>query len=342
MRSIMGWDVGGVNVKAVRLVADAPPRVVVQPFELQRAPARLGPTLAALARALGSEEDDLHAVTMTAELSQFFRTKREGVAFVLDALEGAFGSERLHVIGIDGRFRTAATARQRPLEVAAANWMATASLVARRRETALLVDVGSTTTDIIPIVAGEVVATGRTDPDRLVSGELLYTGALRTPAEAVARQVPFRGASAGVSAEGFATMGDAYVWLGALEPARYTVPTPDGRPASREFAGERLARVICGDRELLADADIDAIARALAESQVAAVEAAIRRVHPRHPAIGAAVVTGLGAFVAADAARRAGLSVTPLADQLGQDAALAAPAAAVGLLLRDALGGRPS
>jgi uncharacterized hydantoinase/oxoprolinase family protein len=48
------------------------------------------------------------------------------------------------------------------------------------------------------------------------------------------------------------------------------------------------------------------------------------------------VVTGVGAFVAARAARLAGLAVVPLADSLGDGAARCAPAAAVALLLEGA------
>ncbi len=337
MASIMGWDIGGVNIKAARLIPGGPPRVALEPFELQRAPRRLGPTLAAIAGALGSDPDDHHAVTMTAELSQFFRTKREGVEFVLDAVEGCFGSARVHVFGTDGAFHLPAAARAHPLEIAAANWLATARLVAQVVETCLLVDIGSTTADIIPIVRGEVVATGRTDPDRLASGELLYTGALRTPVEAVVHRVPFRGGMAGVSTEGFALMGDVHVWLGALSPEHYTVPTPDGRPASRDFAGERLARVVCGDRALVSDTDVDAIARAIAAAQTALVVEAIGRVHARHAAITTAVVTGLGDFIASRAGQQAGLSVTRLADRMGEAAAVAAPATAVATLLEQAL-----
>ena len=342
MKGIIGWDVGGVNIKAARWVDGAPPRAILQSFELQRAPARLPATLAAMAQELGSRGGDHHGITMTAELSQYFRTKREGVEFVLQALESVFGTDQLHVFGTDGHFSPPQQARVDPLRVAAANWMATAQLVAQTTETCLLIDIGSTTADIIPIVSGSVVAVGRTDPARLASGKLVYTGALRTPAEAVAHEVPFRGDSAGVCAEGFAIMGDVHLWLGALTPEDYTVPTPDGRPATRLHAGERLARVVCGDREMLADADVDAVAGALADAQTDRVAAAIRRVCRRHPEITVAVVTGLGDFIAREAARRAGLSPVRLADRLGGAPAQAAPAIAVATLLGQALAGSRS
>jgi hypothetical protein len=198
----------------------------------------------------------------------------------------------------------------------------------------ILMDIGTTSTDIIPIVAGEPACAGRTDPERLLSGELVYTGALRTPVEVVARAVPLWGGLCPLAAERFALIGDALLWLGALEPKDYSAVPPDGRPATREFAGERLARSVCADREMLDEEAIGAIAQALAEAQVVQVTDALRRVRERHPGLRAAVVAGLGDFIAAEAARRLRLEVARLADRLGE-AARMAPAAAVAWLLAD-------
>jgi hypothetical protein len=303
-----------------------------KPYELFRDPAALGPTLRQLVRELGVTTVEAHALTMTAELSQLFRTKREGVGFVLDAMKKAFPDDRILVYTVRSTFIEPDEARLRPLEVSASNWTATASLVATFESDALLIDIGTTTSDIIPIAGGQVRASGLTDPARLLSGELVYTGAIRTPAEALLQEVPLPGGSAGVSAEGFAVIGDALLWLGRIQPDAYTAPTPDGRPATREFAGERLARVVCGDREMLDDSAIDGIAMTLAEAQIAKVVSGVTRVRARWPSIDRAVVGGLGDFIAAEAAHRAGLEVVALSDRLGA-AARTAPAAAVAWLL---------
>src|SRR5439155_887228 len=138
--------------------------------------------------------------------------KREGVAFVVDAATRAFPDCLVRVYAVDGRWLTADEARREPLAIAAANWAAAARLVARSFPDCILIDVGSTTTDIIPIAGGVPAALGRTDPERLCEGELVYTGALRTPAEAIAAHVPLGGKPTGVSAEGFALAGDVHVW----------------------------------------------------------------------------------------------------------------------------------
>src|SRR3954451_10738947 len=334
--AILGWDIGGANLKVARLssaIEALPPRSTCQPFEVQHEIESLPHTLRSLARALDAAATDLHAVTMTAELSQAFRTKREGVAYVLDALEAGFPSDSLHVYTVDGEFVSPQEARRRPLHVAASNWSATGGWVARRFPAAILIDIGSTTTDVIPIVDGHVVALGRTDPERLATGELVYTGALRTPVEALVRQVPLWGEHAGVSAEGFAQVGDAHLWLGHLRPEDYTCRTPDGRPATAEYAGARLARVVCGDREMLSNEDITAIAVAIDNAQLTAIGKALDRVRRRWPAISVAVTTGVGGFIARRAGVAAGLETVSLDTEMGIQSQ-AAPAAAVASLPR--------
>jgi probable H4MPT-linked C1 transfer pathway protein len=308
--TVIGWDIGGVNTKAARVENDAALAARNEPFEIQRAPTTLASRLEGIASVLGAEKGDAHAITMTAELSQYFRTKRDGVSFVLDAVARAFPGARTLIYTTDGRFVDLAAARAAPLLVAASNWAATAALVASRLPDAILIDVGTTTTDIIPIAGGRVEAVGRTDPDRLLSGELLYLGAVRTPVEAIAQHVPLHDGLAGVSAESFALSGDIHVWRGELPPEGYTAPTPDARPTTRDFAGERIARVVCADRELLDDSDIDRIAAFVADTMIARIAACITRVRTRHPQLDTAVIAGQGAFLARAAARRAGLRIS--------------------------------
>lgn len=331
MSGVLGWDVGGVNTKAARVAGARVVGARAVPYEIQRDPAALAPLLVRLASDLDGDSADAHAVTMTAELSQLFRTKREGVGFVLDAVATAFPAACVRVWGVDAEWRTPAEARREPLAVAAANWAATARIVGRLVPDCLLIDVGSTTTDVIPIVDGCLATSSRTDLDRLREGELVYTGVLRTPVEAITPAVPLRGRTVGVSAEGFALAGDVHLWRGELAPEDYSVQTPDRRPATKVFAGERLARVVCADREMLGDRDIGEIADALWEAQVSRIGAAVDGQRARHSSVRHAVVTGLGEFLATAAARRSGLHVIHLADSLGA-AARHAPAAAVALL----------
>lgn len=332
---IVGWDVGGVHTKAV-LVREG--RILgsgFKPYEVQHAPGLLPELLRDLAAEVGARAGTRHAVTMTAELSQQFRTKRDGVAWVLDGFRAAFGETDVFVAGVDGIWRTLDEARVAWRSVAAANWAVTARLIGRRHRDVLLIDIGSTTTDLIPIIDGAPTTLGLDDPGRLAADELLYCGAVRTPVESLVSHVPYARTMAGVSAEGFALTGDVHVWRGMLHPDAYDTATPDGRPATRDFCGERLARILCADRTMLDDAALDAIALSIADAQSQRVTSAVRRMLTRHPTLRHAIVVGLGAWMGRDAARAAGLEVLPAADLLG-DQHLIAPAASAALLLAGA------
>jgi probable H4MPT-linked C1 transfer pathway protein len=335
-RTVLGWDVGGANIKAAFVTdADAAPSIVVKPFPLWREPAGLADALRDTAARF--EPASAMAITMTGELADCFATKREGVVRILDAFRTAFPGAVLWVYGVDGRFRSVQAASRRPHAVAAANWVASATIVARTFPDALFVDAGSTTTDIIPIVAGRVAARGRSDPARLRTGELVYTGALRTPVCAIVRSAPLRGRRCRVAAELFAIAADVHLWLGRISEQDYTCETPDNRGRTRADAAARIARMVCADLEMLRDDDVSAIAEHAAWTQEQQIARAIRRVVDRSGPVrlATAVVAGQGAFLGTAAAEAAGLTTTDLANELGAATSIATPAAAVARLLAE-------
>ncbi len=333
MNTVLGWDIGGANIKAAHLTWDAGPAAVrsaSRAFEIWRRKEALPEVLEAMSRELPSAE--VTAVTMTAELSDVFRTKREGVTFVLEAVSRVAPHPPL-VFSTDGTFVDVATAQDRPLAVAASNWAATALLAVRYVSDAILVDVGSTTTDIIPIHTGQLAARGRTDPERLLYGEMVYTGAVRTNVAAILSRVPLWGEQCPIASEYFAVSGDAHLLLGDLDPEDYSCPTPDGRAATETFAAERLARLVCADIEMLDRQEIARIARAIAEAQVQQIAAAISRVASRFPLPPGILVTGVGAFLAEKAAARCGFASRELARLVGMPLGNAGAAVAVAWLL---------
>jgi (4-(4-[2-(gamma-L-glutamylamino)ethyl]phenoxymethyl)furan-2-yl)methanamine synthase len=307
MPGVIGLDVGGVNTKAVWRDGDAV-RTVLRPYDVVRERGALTAVVRDVVAELDDEPPELVALTMTAELSDEFRSKREGVGFVLDAVEAAVPG-RVLAFTTAGALVSLAEARARPLDVAAANWMASALAIGALHPEALMLDVGSTTTDVVPIAGGRVAAEGRRDLDRLLAGELVYTGALRTNLAAIAPRVPVRGRWCPVASELFAISGDLHLILGHLPPEAYTCPTPDGRPASVECARERVARLVCADMEQLEPAEVEAIAAYLHGEQVRQIEAAARRVSGDATPV---VAVGVGAFLAHTVAERLGRPVVEL------------------------------
>jgi (4-(4-[2-(gamma-L-glutamylamino)ethyl]phenoxymethyl)furan-2-yl)methanamine synthase len=328
MVAVIGLDVGGANTKAALVDGDGLPRIVSEPFEVWRGAGLMADVIASVVGRLGVDGAPV-ALTTTAELVDVFASKREGVLYVLEAASRALPGRPLRVLTSDGELVDLEAARAAPLRCAAANWVATALLVARSLPDAILVDCGGTTTDVIPIAGGQVAARGRTDVERLLAGELVYTGALRTNVAAVVSHVPVGGEACPVSAELFAISADAHLLLGNLAPEQCTCTFPDGRGVSVAEVRSRLSRVVCSDPEQLADGDLEAIAAAVGEAQISAIAHALERVAARAPVGAPVIAVGVGAFLARAAAERCGLPIhagfdSPLAGHGGDAAAAVA------------------
>jgi probable H4MPT-linked C1 transfer pathway protein len=299
--SWLGLDVGGANIKAAH--SSGPARSL--PFELWKRPDELARVLTALAGTLPPA--GRVALTMTAELCDCYPTKAHGVIAVLDAVEEVFRDRPVAVWGTDERFHRPAAIRLRPELAAAANWLALAVLAARLlpRGPGVLIDIGTTTTDLIPLRDGRPAPRGRTDTQRLQTGELIYAGIRRTPVCALATELPFRGVPTGLAAELFATTLDVYLTLGDLPPDPADLATADGRPATVTAARDRLARMVGADRGGFSAADAAQLARAadqaLMDRLARAAERACRASvgMPR-----GAIVAGAGAVLAHRLAER--------------------------------------
>jgi probable H4MPT-linked C1 transfer pathway protein len=295
--NVLGLDIGGANLKLAH--TDGTARTV--PFALWKQPRRLPAALRELVAT--APPFDRVAVTMTGELCDCFETKREGVLAILGAVERALPRLPVHVWRNDGTFTDLDSARASTAQVAAANWLATATFAGRYVPSgpAVLIDIGSTTTDLIPLDDGRPVPAAHTDPERLEARELVYSGVRRTPVCAVS---PRYGKPA-LAAEWFATMHDIYVLRGDIDEDVDDTGTADGRPATREFAHARLARMRCADREELPLQPTQWLARRVAEDQLNGLVDALFEVAWRLPAYPAAfVVAGSGEFLARRVAAR--------------------------------------
>ena len=272
MVDVIGYDVGGANTKAAYLrVRDGKcinARVAVEYFPVWKNPKKLADVLLKLKHQLCECRLDGVGVTMTAELSDAYQTKREGVNHILDCFMKSFADVPIYVLNIEAELEPTDVALSQPLGVAAANWAATGWLVAQKLKNCVVVDVGSTSTSIIPIIKGQVAALGKTDLDKLLCGELVYTGSLRTNVAAIVQSIPIRDGVASVSSELFALSADIHLILGNITIEDYTSETADGRGRTLEEACARLARVVCADTEMLTRQEITDMAIFIYKRQV--------------------------------------------------------------------------
>lgn len=341
MSSWLALDIGGANLKA----ADGMGFALSRPFALWRRNRELPGAIAKLLAE--SPPAERLAVTMTGELADCFTTKAEGVAAILDAVQAAAASRRIDVYLTDGSWASPANAIANPLLAAASNWHALARFSARflPEGPGLLIDIGSTTCDVIPLRDGRVVARGRTDPERLAQGELVYTGVQRSPICGVVNRLdwPSRQMTCAVAQELFATTWDAYLLLGDLPEEPDSTHTADGRPATKDHAHDRLARMICADRTMVDRAEALEMARQVAEAQCQQVAAALQMVLASLAARPSGVViSGIGEFLARRALERTRVDspVISLSQILGSQVSRAATAHALAVLARESDDGK--
>lgn len=337
MNMCFGWDLGGVNLKLARVEDGRVASVTQRPCPAIAEPRRFDLAVDEAMQAIGNT-NATHAITMTGELSDVFASRYEGVTYLVALMRKTLG-ESARFYGLDGLV-DAHRAIADWESVASANWHASAALAATFEDAGLLVDVGTTTTDLIPFKDGRPCAIGLNDGDRLREGELLYRGVVRTPVMTIASQAPFKGRMQGLAAERFATMADVYRLTGELPDDADPFASADGRGKGLDESAARLARMLGRDAD---DADFvawKALAHFLGRRLLDAIEADARAVIEREtlPSAAPVVGAGCGRFLAVALADRLErpyrdfADLTPCADEAREMLARCAPAAAVAQL----------
>jgi probable H4MPT-linked C1 transfer pathway protein len=293
MQSTIGWDVGGAHLKAARVEHG----IITQAVQIA-CPLWLG--LGELDRVFFEAEAaigraPLNAITMTGELCDAFATREQGVAELAAIMVRLLRPGRaLFYAGRSG-FVSESEVLAQAIEIASANWHASATLTGARVRAALFIDLGSTTTDIIPITDGRPASLGYTDAERLAHGELVYTGIARSFLIAGPKLVPFAGRWTPLMNEWFATMADVHRILGQLPEGADLLDAADGREKSEAASRARLARMIGRDSGEADDAAWEALAQFFAEAQLRDIMDAAALVLSRGLLPSSALVVGAGA-----------------------------------------------
>lgn len=345
---IIGWDIGGVNIKAALVeigngkIKEFKSQSKFHPMWLKK-PEYLPEILSVIQETLSPKMPDLMAITITAELSDAYFTKREGINNILNSFLKAFPENICHVLTVNGKFISILEALDEPLSVAASNWIATCYLVGKYVPNCIIIDIGSTTTDIIPVLDGKPASGSKTDLDRLISGELVYTGSLRATIPSIIRTIKIRGKKCRISFEKFALVADVHLILGNITQDEYTCDTADGRVIDLENSYARLARVICADIEMITRDEILNMAKEIYNNQLDQIKDGLKQVISNFNNAKnldfPIVITGLGKeFLAKKAAQ--GLNYRNIIDFdsiIGGKGALVAPSISIAQMLYDKL-----
>lgn len=333
-----GLDVGGAHLKLALVEDDA--IIAVEQFAcpLWQGIGKLDAALNAAKLLL--DRATRIGITMTGELSDLFDTRQEGVCELVEWLSWELGDQIRFWQGLRG-FGTADCAIEHHADVGSTNFLATATLVGQLAGDALLVDFGSTTVDVVPVLDGKPAPHGLTDAERQANGELVYTGYTRTAVMGVTQDALFKGRWVGIAREYLANMADVRRVLGELDPMVDLHATADGRGKSVDESTQRLARMLGRDASDGSAADWHVSARHIAECQMRSIHDGLFTVLSRHPQLSgrALVCAGIGADVVSVLGSRLGLQPIAFGDLVGATGRLSlsathsAPATAVALLL---------
>ncbi|MDP1666881.1 MAG: hydantoinase/oxoprolinase family protein [Methylobacter sp.] len=243
--NIMGWDIGGAHVKAA--VINSCGEIIAvyqQPCPLWKGLAQLQHAVTAIMQEL-PDSTSRHAITMTGELVDLFDNRNDGVKQIIQTMINLLPvSEILVFAGQESFLKDTQVEARHYTSIASANWLASASFAAQKLGNGLFVDTGSTTTDILLLNDGQVLAEGYTDYQRLISEELIYTGIVRTAVMAVTQTAQDQGQKIGLMAEYFATMADVYRVTGELNDMHDQTDTADGAEKTVLASARRLSRMI--------------------------------------------------------------------------------------------------
>lgn len=267
---------------------------------------------------------DVVVITTTAELSDGYKSKKEGIHDITEKVMNVFNNQTVKFVTFNG-LKDYEYVNNNPLEMAAANWIATSHLIAKIKDNCIFMDMGTTTTDIIPIKNQREAATGHSDLERLCSGELVYTGMLRTNVATITHDIPVHNQVASLSSELFATTADVHRVLDNITQDEYTCSTSDNGDKSLTSCKRRLARVLCADLDMLSDEEITNIARYIENRQIKQVEDALRKVCQANDIKDIIVTNYANADICKKAANNLKLNITSLNDYLKEDSANVSP-----------------
>ena len=276
MAQFIGWDIGGAHLKVASVDHDG---AVCEVYQLATP---LWQGLDTLKRALEKLRDQIkydetiHSVTMTAELADIFNNRASGVYQVNECLAAYFGDQSYDVYAGESHLISRYEVSQHLHEIASANWHATGCFVAQSIDDGILIDVGSTTTDLLPLSGGQLDAMGYTDHQRLRHNELVYTGVIRTPVMAIVDKLCYQGQWQNIAAEHFATTADVYRLLGEFDERDDLMATSDGAGKDIDGSARRLFRMLGLDYRPECDChDAKDIAGYIAKRQFKKIDAAL-------------------------------------------------------------------
>ena len=279
----------------------------------------------------------LIGITMTAELCDSFKTRKQGFDVVSRYCKELKNDFFFYSLGKSPFIKKAEYKN-----VVSMNWHAIGSYVSHEITNCIIIDFGSTTTDLICIKNKKIKNIHFDDFSRLNNSELLYSGLVRTPIFSIINEVKIDDKTFKIIPEFFSNMGDIYRISYSQELCHDIDDTADLRSKSYINSLCRVSRNFGIDYDTSLENFIIQISKNIVGKQLSVINKSINilrkkyNLEPEHPVI----TSGIGKDILIKLLKPKKCRLLPFdalitgsSDKLKTMAALHAPAFSVAHLL---------
>lgn len=240
----LGWDIGGANTKVA--IFNSSFEVIdfyFKTISIWNNLSTLKDFLKDISK-IYKNSNTTHFISLTAESCDNFNNRDHGVISIVNLCDtNLVGLKKYY--SNNNQYISFKEAVKNPQVLYSTNWMLTLNYLNNSKQTNLIIDIGSTTTDFV--YKDMCVNENINDFMRLANRTLLYQGVVRTPIPMFVDNIIFGEKKIPVIKEVYATSGDIFCILKDIEFKNKSYIGADELPYSEQDSLNRISRLIGKD-----------------------------------------------------------------------------------------------
>lgn len=332
----LGIDIGGAHLKVIGIDKNNKVQFVdYSNCRIWEDIRLLKEKFVCLSKTFGNESIKC-GITMSAELCDNFKSRKHGALILTEKCKHLKFNNFFYV-------KSSKTFLKEPKfkELISMNWHSVGRLFEKKVENAIIVDFGSTTTDLICIKNKKLVNKFFDDFSRINNFELLYTGFTRTPIFGITNEICIGKNKLKIIPEFFSNTSDVYRILKKLKRKIDIDITADRSQKTIKDSFRRLSRSFGFDYHNKYQVKLKQICNEISSTQLNQIMNAVKKLEDRFSMKNFTVISsGIGQEVLSDFFKRKKFKTKYLhsflsKSDLNKKASFHAPALAIALLLKE-------
>ncbi len=275
------------------------------------------------------------AITITAEMCDNFKDRKEGFKKIIKLCQ-ILEFKKYFYVNNSQIFKK----KPKYSEFISMNWHSIGRFLENKVDNAILLDFGSTTTDLVCIKDNRIANEYFDDFLRINNYELKYTGFTRTPLYGITHEIKSTNNVQKIIPENFSESSDIYRVLNKLDKKNDVDKTSDNRGKTKKESLIRISRNFGFDYKILFKKKIEKICNEISSIQLYSIYEAMNKLQKKFqikkPTI---IVSGIGQDVLSDYLKKKGIKTIYLhkflrKSKLNKKASFHAPALSIALILQ--------